>query len=175
VNVETVRSIDILHEEHEMIPIRVVAISTEIAEAVRSKHKDPRYGHPAHTEIAGEGAPCRHCLQIITAGSERATLFTYDAFEGSESLPLPGPVYIHAEACERYPEDGGFPTMLRKSPRTLNGYARGRRLVATEYVENGDVDAGIEKLFALTDVDYIHVRSTTAGCYTFRIERADRP
>jgi hypothetical protein len=156
-----------------MIPIRVVAIPTEIAEAVRRTHKDPHYGHPAHTEIAGEGAPCRHCLEIIGAGSAKATLFTYDAFEGLESLPLPGPVYIHADACERYSESGGFPPALRNSPRTLNAYARGRRLLAAEYVENGNVDAGIENLFARPDVDYIHVRSTTAGCYTFRIERAN--
>jgi len=155
-----------------MIPIRVVAIPTEIADAVRRTHKDPHYGHPAHTAVAGEGAPCRHCLQIIAAGWEKATLFTYDAFEGIESLPLPGPVYIHAEACERYPENAGFPPVLRQSPRTLNAYARGRQLIATEYVENGNADAGVEKLFALADVDYIHVRSTTAGCYTFRIERA---
>jgi Protein of unknown function (DUF1203) len=157
-----------------MIPIRVIAIPTEIADAVRSTHKDPHYGHPAHTEIAGEGAPCRHCLQIIAAGAEQSTLFTYDAFEGIESLPLPGPVYIHAEACQRYPENGGFPAQLRKSPRTLNGYGKGRQLVAAEYVENASVDAGIEKLLARPDVDYIHVRSTTAGCYTLRIERADR-
>ena len=155
-----------------MIPIRVVAISTEIADAVRRTHKDPHYGHPAHTSIAGEGAPCRHCLQIIAAGAEQSTLFTYDAFEGIESLPLPGPVYIHAEACARYPEKGSFPAQLRNSPRTLNAYARGRRLISTEYAENGNVDAGVEKLFARADVDYIHVRSTTAGCYTFRIERA---
>ncbi len=155
-----------------MIPIRVVAILTEIADAVRTTNKDPHYGHPAHTEIAGEGAPCRHCLQIIPSGSEKATLFTYDAFEGLESLPLPGPVYIHADACERYPEDGGFPAALRNSPRTLNAYARGRRMVAVEYVENSNVEAGIERLFAREDVDYIHVRSTAAGCYTFRIERA---
>ena len=154
-----------------MIAIRVVAIPTEIADAVRSAHKDPRYGHPAHTAIAAEGAPCRHCLQIIAAGAERATLFTYDAFEGIESLPLPGPVYIHAESCERYRDDAGFPAQLRDSPRTLNAYAIGRHLVAVEYVRNGNVDAGIEKLFARPDVDYIHVRSTTAGCYTFRIER----
>ena len=156
-----------------MIPIRVVAIPTEIAEAVRRTQKDPQYGHPAHTGIAGEGAPCRLCLKIIAAGEENATLFTYDAFKGTESLPLPGPVYIHAQACARYPEDGGFPAALRKSSRTLNAYARGRRLVAVAYVENGSVDAKIEELFAGTEVDYIHVRSTTAGCYTFRIERAD--
>ncbi len=155
-----------------MIPIRVIAIPTEIADSVRRTGKDPRYGHPAHTAVAGEGAPCRHCLRIIAAGSENATLFTYDAFEGIESLPLPGPVYIHAECCERYPEHGGFPVALRNSPRTLNAYARGRRLVAAEYVENSNVDGGVEELFARADVDYIHVRSTTAGCYTFRIERA---
>lgn len=155
-----------------MIPIRVVAIPTEIADSVRRTGKDPRYGHPAHTAVTGEGAPCRHCLRIIAAGSENATLFTYDAFEGIESLPLPGPVYIHAECCERYPEHGGFPVALRNSPRTLNAYARGRRLVAAEYVENSNVDGGVEELFARADVDYIHVRSTTAGCYTFRIERA---
>jgi Protein of unknown function (DUF1203) len=158
-----------------MIPIRVVAISTEIADAVRRTHKDPHYGHPAHTKVAGEGAPCRHCLRIIAAGSDRATLFTYDAFEGIEALPLPGPVYIHAEACDRYPENDGFPPALRNSPRTLNAYAKGRRLVAAEYAANGDLEAEIEKLFARPDVDYIHVRSTSAGCYTFRIERADRP
>jgi Protein of unknown function (DUF1203) len=158
-----------------MIPIRVVAIATEIADAVRNTHKDPHYGHPAHTAIAGEGAPCRHCLQIIAAGAEKAMLFTYDAFEGIESLPLPGPVYIHAESCARYPESGGFPAALRSSPRTLNAYARGRQQVAAEYVENGDVDGGIERLFARPEVDYILVRSTSAGCYTFRIERADRP
>jgi hypothetical protein len=159
-------------QEKQMIRIRIVAIPTEIADAVRRTRKDPHYGHPTYTAVAGEGAPCRHCLQLIAARSESATLFTYDAFEGIESLPLPGPVYIHAEACARYPEDGGFPAALRKSPRTLNAYARGRRLVAAEYVENGNVEAGIEKLFARADVDYIHVRSTTAGCYTFRIERA---
>jgi len=109
---------------------------------------------------------------MISAG-EKSTLFTYDAFEGIETLPLPGPVYVHAEACERYPEDAGFPAEIRKSPRTLNGYARGARLLAQEFVKHSNMDAAIEKLFARTDVDYIHVRSTTAGCYTFRIERTN--
>jgi hypothetical protein len=33
----------------------------------------------------------------------------------------------------------------------------------------------IEQLFALPDVDYIQVNSTTAGCFTFRIEREQSP
>ena len=157
-----------------MIAIRVIAISTDIAASVRKTMKDPRYGFPAYTEIATGSAPCRHCLRMISAG-ERWTLFTHDAFDGIETLPLPGPVYVHAEGCERYPENGGFPVGLRNSPRTLSAYARGARPLAQEYVEGGNVDIGIQKLFARTDTDYIHVRSTTAGCYTFRVERADGP
>jgi len=78
---------------------------------------------------------------------------------------------VHAEVCERYPEDGGFPEALRGSPRTLNAYGHGRRLLAQEYVQGGNVESTIERLFERADVDYIHVRSTTAGCYTFRLER----
>ncbi|MGB8540144.1 MAG: DUF1203 domain-containing protein [Candidatus Acidiferrales bacterium] len=157
-----------------MLPIRVLAIASEVAEAVRHTQKDSHYNFPAYTDISKGDAPCRHCLKMIPAG-EQATLFTYDAFEGIEKLPLPGPVYIHTKRCERYPEDAGFPAELKDSPRTLNAYAAGRRLLAQEYVENGTVDSAIDKLFARADVEYIHVRSTTAGCYTFRIERQGQP
>jgi len=154
-----------------MIPIRVVAMPTEIADSVRKNQQDPQYGFPAHTSVAKGDAPCRHCLQMISPGMKQ-TLFTYDPFAGTERLPLPGPVYVHMEACERYPEDGGYPAELRNSPRTLNAYARGRRLVAQEYVEGENVDATVQRLLARPEVEYIHVRSTTAGCYTFRVERA---
>jgi hypothetical protein len=152
-----------------MFPIRVVAIPTEVAEAVRAAGEDPHYGFPAYTAAIKDAAPCRHCLERIAAG-ELATLFTYDAFAGQENLPLPGPVYVHADSCRRYPERAGYPLGLRNR-RTLNAYGRGRRLVAQEYIDGGDVEAKVERLFARRDVDYIHVRSTDAGCYTFRIER----
>jgi len=89
-----------------------------------------------------------------------------------EPLPQPGPIYIHSDNCPRYPEDGGFPEELRGSPRTLEAYARGRRLLAQEYVSDGKFEPVIEDLFTRADVDYLQVNSTTAGCFTFRIERA---
>lgn len=154
-----------------MPAIRVVAIPTEIAESVRATMRAPDYGHPAHAEVGSDAAPCRHCLRLIAAGAQRRILFTYDRFAGVESLPLPGPVFIHAEACVRYPENAGCPEELRNSPRTLEAYARPRRLVAQEYVTDGKMEMVIERFFARPDVEYIQVNSTTAGCYTFRIER----
>jgi hypothetical protein len=154
-----------------MHSIRVVAIPTNLADTIRKNSTDPQFGFPVHTAPAGPGLPCRHCLDWIVAGRERAVLFTLDSFAGTEKLPLPGPVYIHADDCERYPEAAGIPMRLMSSPRTLNAYGRGRRLMAQEYVEAHTAQTTIESLFDRPDVDYIHVRSTTAGCYTFRLER----
>src|SRR4029077_19495210 len=119
-------------EEQFMLPIRIVAIPTEVAEAVRTTLRAPVYGFPAHAELATDAAPCRHCLRITAPGEDRRILFAYDRFSGLESLPQPGPIYIHANNCSRYPENGGFPEELRSSPRTLEAYARGRRLLAQE-------------------------------------------
>jgi hypothetical protein len=151
---------------------RVVAIPSEIADVVRSTHKSPGYGHPAHTEVAGGHGPCRQCLRTFAVGQERRILFTYDPFAGTESLPLPGPVFIHEVPCERYAEDNGFPDDLRPHALTFNAYEQGRRLRAQEYVTDGRVEPVIERLFARPDVDYIHVRDTRAGCFDFATERA---
>jgi hypothetical protein len=155
-----------------MLPIRIVAISTDVAELVRTTMKAPVYGFPAHAELGTDAAPCRHCLRLIEAGKERRILFTYDRFSGIEKLPQPGPVYIHEEACPRYSEEAGIPGELRSSPRTLEAYARGRRLLGQEFVGGEEFEPAIEKLFANTEVEYLQVHSTTAGCFTFRIERA---
>ncbi len=155
-----------------MLPIRIVAIPTEVAKAVRATLRAPVYGFPAHAEVATDAAPCRHCLRTFIAGKDRRILFTYDRFAGVESLPQPGPIYVHAEACERYAEQNGFPEELRGSPRTVEAYGRGRRLLAQEHVSKGIFEPVIEKLFASPEVDYLQVNSTRAGCFTFRIERA---
>jgi hypothetical protein len=151
---------------------RIVAIPSEIADVVRSTRTSPGYGHPAHAEVAGGHGPCRQCLRTFAIGQERRILFTYDPFAGTESLPLPGPVFIHEAPCERYAEDAGFPDALRPHALTFNAYEQGRRLRAQEYVTDGRVEPVIERLFARSDVDYIHVRDTRAGCFDFAIERA---
>ena len=157
-----------------MSNMRVIAIPTEVADSVRTTMRAPAYGFPAHSETATDAAPCRHCLRTFSVGADQRILFTYDRFAGVETRPQPGPVYIHVRACSRYAADAGFPEELRASPRTLEAYARGRRLVAQEYVADGKFEPAIDKLFGRPEVDYLLVNSTTAGCFTFRIERPHR-
>jgi len=154
-----------------MIGFQVTAIPTEVAQQARAMRRSPQYGHPAYEELLSEAGPCRHCLRLIRAG-EHALLFTYDPFRG-DARPLPGPVYIHAEPCIRYRESNEFPAELRDSPRTLAAYGTERRILGEILVPaNGDFEGGMASLASNSEVGYVHVRSTTAGCFTFRAERA---
>ena len=144
---------------------------TTVADHVRSTGKAPRYGHPAHTEVASGYGPCRHCLQTFRIGAENRVLFTYDPFEEIEQIPLPGPVFIHADTCERYPEDGNYPAGMLPHAAVLNAYAKGQHLVARVLVEaDGGHEAAIAVLLGRNDVDYIEVRDRKAGCFDFRVE-----
>lgn len=156
-----------------MLKFRVVAIPTKVAEGVRATRHSPFHGFPTHTEKLTDNAPCRHCLRQIIRGKEEAILCTYDRFAGVEALPQPGPIYLHATECQRYAEDSGFPRELRNSPRTLEAYAAGRNLLSREQVEDGRYEAVIETMLANPEAAYIQVNSTTAGCFTFRIEREE--
>src|SRR5262249_55045186 len=152
---------------------RVVAMSTEVANRVRTTLRSPFHDLPVHVETLDEDVPCRHCLRQIQGGRERCILCSYDRFAGVESLPQPGPFYVHLEACVRYDEEAGFPPELRNSPRTLEAYSTGRHLLAREHVVDGMYEPVIEGMLANPDARYIQVNSTTAGCFTFRVERAE--
>lgn len=151
--------------------IRVIAVPTALAEKVRGTLRSPGYGHPAHTEVSSGYGPCRHCLRYFAIGQEKRILFTYDPFWGIESLPLPGPIFIHADPCRRYEEERGFPEELLAHPLTISAYSTGRTLREEGHANGGEVRVVLERLLARPDVDYIHVRDTEAGCYDFRIER----
>lgn len=150
----------------------VVAIPTETAQYVREKRKSPVYGFPAHREVAAGRAPCRHCLGLIRPQEEELLLFTYDPFQASGARPLPGPVYLHAETCSRYSEEGRFPDLYRGRQLTFSAYGAERELVKEILLRDGGEEEAANELFAIAGVEYVHVRSTEAGCFLFRLERA---
>ncbi len=154
-----------------MTALRFIAIPTAIADTVRATGKAPRYGHPVHVETATGYGPCRHCLRTFSIGEESRTLFTYDPFDGLDPVPLPGPVFIHTDDCARYPEDGGYPEVLRQYAAVLTAYGPQRRLIAEVHVHDGTQAAGAEQLLEQPGVAYVHVRDKSAGCYDLRIER----
>jgi len=157
--------------EVAMQKLKIVAMSTAVAETVRSTMKAPVYGFPAHREAAAGRAPCRHCLQLIRPGAEDLILFTYDAFDGQGVPPSPGPVYIHAEACAAFAGDGQLPQEYHGQPLTLEAFGENRARLCEKLLSGTDGDVELQEMFQDTKVKYAHVRSTTAGCYLFRVVR----
>ena len=155
-----------------MNSFRVVAMPTPVADAVRASGKSPKYGFPVHREVAAGRAPCRHCLRLIEPGKEDLLLFTYDPFQESGAAPLPGPVYLHAESCERHGEHTAIPEQYHGRALTLEAFGEDRRRLGETRVHDHSADDAAHRLFVDPDVQYVHVRSTDAGCYLFRLERA---
>ena len=154
-----------------MTDFKAVAIPSEMAEAVRSTMKSPKYGFPAHREVAAGRAPCRHCLELVKLNEEELILFTMDAFHGLDVPPSPGPVYIHAEQCARYEGAGSIPETYRGRLLTLEAFGADRKLVDEVRTANSNEEKLAGELLQNPTVEYINVRSTEAGCFLFRLER----
>ena len=154
-----------------MTAFRTIPISATLAESARVEARSPQYGHPAHRERAKGTGPCRLCLTTFRVGEEDRVLFTYDPFAGIDPYPSPGPVFVHADGCEAYAEDAGFPDGLRTLPLVFEAYAAGRWMIARERAAGGDIESAVSRLLEHPAVQYLHVRHGEAGCYIARIER----
>ncbi|PXY31927.1 DUF1203 domain-containing protein [Prauserella muralis] len=144
---------------------RIAPLDEALAKEVRTTLRSPGYGHPAWTDVPSSPAPCRVCLHPILPGEERLIGFTYDAFSGLEDLPLPGPVFVHERDCTPYRDTARFPPLLGNSGVVLDAYRRGRRLLIERRAAKPEIETALGELLGRPEVDYVHVRSATAGCY----------
>ena len=148
---------------------RYQGIAESLATAARESMKSPQYGHPAHAELATGYGPCRLCLQTFQVGTDERLLFTYQPFTDPGALPVPGPVFIHRDHCERY--DGAeLPAVLRPLPLALEGYGANGLLLVQRRVGAFGFEAVLEDVFASAGVQYAHLRNAEAGCYIARID-----
>jgi uncharacterized protein DUF1203 len=158
---------------HIVQPFQFVPIPDRISRQVRESLKSPQYGHPAHVEIATGYGPCRSCLRTFVEGQEKRILFTYNPFDGIESYPSPGPIFIHEQPCAPFAPDNEFDPALRKIPLVLEGFGHNRSLIAEERFADGKMEERVETIFSNPGVNYIHLRNGEAGCFIARIERKD--
>ena len=86
-------------------------------------------------------------LKVDGKGQEERILFTYNPFEGLDTYPSPGPVFIHRDACQPF-RGSGFPETLKSLPLTLEAYGDDRWILGRARVTDGEVDDAIETLLA---------------------------
>lgn len=92
--------------------IQFKALPTEHVRALQRGGSDA-YGHTPERKISdGDGMPCRHCLRNIADG-DAYLILAYRPFPNLQPYAETGPIFLHAEECERAARPRRFPKFLK--------------------------------------------------------------
>jgi hypothetical protein len=132
-------------------------------------------GHEPETHVSsGAGVTCRHCQRDVASG-ERHLILTYMRFPAPQPYAETGPVFLHADPCERYPETDRVPAMfLERESYLLKGYGPENRIVygTGQIVLSPGIAEAASRILESDAVRYIHVRSALNNCFSCRIDRS---
>ncbi len=153
--------------------VRFVALDTSDVRRLQSGgadingHTPERVTHPAST------VPCRHCLGQVEKG-DPFLILAYRPFPEAQPYAEQGPIFLHADACERGGGDDKVPAMFGSPEYIMRGYNSHDRIVygSGRIVPTARMTDVAEEMFADPQIRYIHVRSSTNNCYHCRIDRA---
>jgi hypothetical protein len=127
--------------------------------------------HGARRMIAtGSGFPCRISLTDAQAGDE-VILVNYQHHRTESPFRSSFALYVRAEEAQFDARDE-VPEQLRKRLLSLRGYDAQGMLRAAEIADGRELEAGLEAMFAIDGVAYIHLHFAKPGCYAALVERA---
>jgi hypothetical protein len=155
-----------------MNDIEIKAIDPERLKAMRDAGQD-EFGNPWTLRIAEGWEPLRCCLRKPSEG-EQIALICYSPWTSPSPWAESGPVFVHYGECagyngERYPDYVGRGECM-VNPFDADG-ARVYDHITFIHAED-DHEEIVRKLALLPEVDFLHVRSATAGCFTFEVRAA---
>jgi len=154
----------------ETSSFQIVPLPTEIAEAARRVAKAGATDHALITVDSPGSSPCRHCLQWAEPG-ERVVLFPYAAIPPGHPYSEAGPIFVHANECQRYSATNEYPADFRNG-RAFRAYDSKYNIIDAQIANGSEPEVVIESLFQNPDTEFVDVRSVTHGCFSFRVQRA---
>jgi len=149
---------------------RIVPLRTEIADAARRAVNAGAPDHELVTVDSPESSPCRHCLRWAQPG-ERVILFPYAAIPSGHPYSETGPIFVHADGCQRYSATNEYPADFRNG-RVFRAYDSKYNIIDAQIVNGSEPEVVIEGLFQNPHTAFVDVRSANSGCFTFRVQRA---
>jgi hypothetical protein len=147
----------------------IVPLPTEIADAARHAVSAGAADHSLISVNSPSSSPCRHCLRWAQPG-ERVILFPYAAIPSGHPYSETGPIFVHANECQRYSATSEYPADFRNG-RVFRAYDSNYNIVDAQVVNGSEPEVVIESLFQNPNTAFVDVRSVTHGCFTFRVLR----
>ena len=152
---------------------RFVALPTDSVRALQAGAADANGQPPERRVSDGDGVPCRHCLSDVEAGAPFLIL-AHRPFPTVQPYAEIGPIFLHAEPCDRYSDDAAMPPMMRRTERfLLRGYGTDDRIVygTGAVVPTTNLASTASVLLERSEIAYLHVRSASNNCFQCRIDR----
>src|SRR5207249_5882992 len=134
--------------------LRIVPLPTEVPERAR---RAVQCGAEDHTVImvdSATGYPCRHCLRWAQPG-ERVILFPYASIPPGHPYSETGPIFVHAEPCERYGAAAEYPADFRVG-RAFRAYDADYNMIDAEVGNENEPEAIIEKLLQNPETEFMY-------------------
>jgi hypothetical protein len=117
------------------------------------------------------GYPCRITLEDAVAG-ETVLLLNY------EHQPAPTPyrsthaIYVREQARATYDACDQVPVALRRRLLSVRAFDADGMMLDADVAPGDELEALIERYFALPRVEYLHAHHARPGCYAASIRRA---
>lgn len=80
-------------------------------------------------------------------------------------------IFVREGALETYDRVGEVPDVMRRRLLSLRAYDASGQMLDADVVEGRECEALIHRLFANSEVAYIHAHNAKRGCYAGRIDR----
>ena len=149
---------------------QIVPLATEIANEARQVMNAGAADHALIAVVSPGSSPCRHCLRWAQPG-ERVILFPYTAIPSGRPYSETGPIFVHADECQRYSATNEYPADFRNG-RVFRAYDSNYNIIDAQIMDGSEPEMAIESLFRNPDTAFVDARSVTHGCFTFRVQRA---
>ncbi len=152
--------------------IQFEALSSEDVDALREGGPDAYGSTPRYRVSDGNGVPCRHCLKNI-AKDRPYLLLAFRPFTTLQPYAETGPIFLHADACERATSTDAVPSILTAPDYIVRGYDVDEVIVygTGAVVPTNEIATYAEKILSDRHVAFAHVRSARNNCFQCRIDR----
>jgi len=116
------------------------------------------------------GFPCRVTLEDAEPG-ETVLLLPYEHHSADTPYRASGPIFVREAASQTFDGDGRMPPVLATRDLSLRAYTADGMMVDADITKGADAKPVLERLFAKSEVKYVHVHFARRGCYACRVTR----
>jgi hypothetical protein len=157
---------------------RCISIETEVADRFRQTGKDDAGEDlrrmTVHRVEGGGAYPCRHCLGLVEDGHD-ALLGSYHLTRPQGAYWTPSPIFVHADACQRFDEHDLLPGFMRHRPLAVRAYYADDMMIydLSDVAAGAKVDPLIERCVSDPRTSYANIHTAQYGCFLCRVEASE--